>query len=281
LSNTPSKRGPDLLACSLPGTALHRLTALLAPAPRDNQRQPAGSAEYLHVRDPLLVAEELRRRALSQRGAGRRRLAAAVCPGLALPRRLPLGVVALVAGVVLVALQRYWAGALVAYGLVALIHGSLARRRFNRRLLAGIDEAIKPDLQAVRSDRTKAEAIRERFGHTGDLGFLEGATPPEGLALAQGERVLLSVERTVSAKRNKAGLLRLAEGTLLVTTARLLFLGPPHSSELELGRIVRADVRDDLRLTVTPSKREAPGIYFNLGHAHELAEVIRLAHESL
>jgi hypothetical protein len=276
-----SRLHTDPLTHSLPGTALHRLTLLVNPAQPARQRQPAGSDEYLHIRDPQQVADDLKKRVLAHGGATSRRVAAAVCPGVTLPRKLPLGVISFVVGVALLATQRYWAAALVAYGIFAWVQGNLARRRFDRRLLAGIDEALKPDMQAIRSDRTRAEAIRERFQQTGSLDFLEAGGVPEGLPLPQGERVLLSVDRVIAAKRAKAGLLKVAEGRLLVTTARLLFLSSGYNSELELDRIVRADVIDELRLTVMPSKREAAGIYLTLGHAHELAEVIGLAHESL
>ncbi|MEX2542784.1 MAG: hypothetical protein WD314_13305, partial [Trueperaceae bacterium] len=244
-------------------------------------RRTAGAGEYLHIRNPLQVAEELEQRIVALGEAARRRVAATVCPTLPLPRMLPLAVVAFVAGIALLATQRYWTVPLVAYGVAALIHNALVRRRFRKRLLAGVAEATEPDLRLIGNDRARAEAARERFMETRNLDFLEEAAVPDGLPLPQGERVLVTVDRVVQAKAKQSRLLKVADGTLLVTTARLLFLADGRTSELELDRVVRVDVADEVRLTVTPSKREAPGIYFTLGHAHELAEVIRLARENL
>lgn len=278
---TGARQRIEPLAQSLPGTALHRLSALVQSATPGSSRRPAGGEEYLRIRNPLQVAEELKQRIVALGEAARRRVAAEVCPTLPLPRKLPLAVVAFVAGIALLATQRYWTAPLVAYGIAALIHNALVRRRFHKRLLAGVDTATEPDLRLIRNDRARAEAVRERFAEARNLDFLEAAAVPDGLPLPLGERVLVTVDRVVQANAKQSGLLKVADGTLLVTTARLLFLGDGRTSELELDRIVRVDVTDEIRLTVTPSKRDAPGIYFTLGHAHELAEVIRLARESL
>lgn len=276
-----SKRAVDPAAQAFPGTALHRLLILVGQASRASAQPEAARDEYLHVRNPLQVAAELKKRVASLPGRAQKTIAAKVCPEVRAPRKLPLGMLAFVVGLALLATQRFWALPFAAYGAAALIHDAIIWGRFRKRLLTGLDEALKPDFQQLSSDRTRAEAIRERFRETRSLDFLGEPSVPEDLQLPQGERVVLAVDGVTKAKETQAGLIEEAKGKLLVTTARLLFLSGGRHVEMELDKVVRADVVDELRLVVIPSKRESPAIYFALGQAHALKEVIELARKSL
>lgn len=276
-----TRRPVDPTAWALPGTALHRLLVFVGEVSRGASKRRAENDDYLHLRNPLQAAAELKKRIVSLPGTAQKTIAARLSPDTPLPRKLPLGVLAFVVGVAMLATQRYWAMPFAGYGAVALIHDAVVWRRFRKRLLAGVDGALKPDLRQLSSDRTRAQAIGERFRESGSLDFLEVASVPDDLALPQGERVVLSVDHVLKAKETRAGLLKEAEGTLLVTTARLLFLAGGDLSELDLDKVIRADVVDELRLVVVPSKREAPGLYIAFGRAHALAQVIRLARENL
>lgn len=277
----PLKRPVDPSAHSLPGTALHRLALLLGEASRGLHRTGGGEDVHLHLRNPLEVAKGLEQRLTSLSPVVQKRVAKKLAPELTAPRLLPLDLVSLLVGVVLVATQRYWALLFAGYGGFALAYNSLARRRFNRHLRAAFEEAVRPDLQLLSSDRSRAKAIAARFADSGSLDFLDGGEAPAGVQMPQGERVLMRVDKVLKARETRGGLLREAEGALLVTTARVLFSSADGVTELELHRVVRTDVIDELRLVVVPSKREAPGIYIALGRARTLAEVIRLAREEL
>ena len=278
----PLPKGPiDPSSHSLPGTALHRLSLLVGEASRGIGPSPNRKDEYLHLRNPRQVAEDLRGRVIALGPSAKKRLAVKVAPDVTTPRILPLGLVSLGAGVVLLVTGHYWGLPLLAYGALALLFNSVSKRRHNRVLLAAIDKAIEPDLRLLSSDRTRAEAIASRFADTGRLDFLDGGEAPSEVPLPQGERVLLVAPGVIKARFTKEGMLREAEGLVLVTTSRLLFCAPVELAEMELSRVVRADVIDEIRLVIVPSKREAPGVYFSLGNAHTLAQVIRLARESL
>jgi hypothetical protein len=276
--------GPDggLLARSLPGTALHRVSRLVVEAARGRSLGPAyGSAQagrHLQVGNPFQVAEELKARIASLSRAAERRLVSTHFPDLALPGRLPLGTVSLVVGVALLATQRYWAAAFVAYWLVVLLRNRFGRRRLRRQLFERVDAAIRPDLERLLEDRVRAEAMRRPFQESGALG--DSQPVPDDLPLPRDERVILSVPGAIKATPSRSGLLREAEGSLFVTDVRMLFLADGQVSEVPLSRIVRAEVVDELRLTVTFSKREPSVSYIAPGNAHTLAAVVRLALEA-
>jgi hypothetical protein len=270
--HSAAPRSDELAARVLAGTALHRLIVLVT-GETSSQRDDG----IIHVGNPLVVAEELKRRLVMLGGAVKRRVAGELCPDLLPPRNLPLALASLVVGIALLASGRYWTGVLAAYGLVALVINSSRRRRYHRRLFEAIDQSLKPDLQLLKSDRTRAEAIGERFRETGSLEFLEAPTVPHELTLPQGERLLLSASGVIKATPTRAGLRKKADGDLLVTSSRLLFLSGDETDETHLEKVVRIDVVDELRLMVTLSKREAPGVYFALGSAHTLARAANLA----
>ena len=278
---SPRRQPVDPSSHSLPGTALHELALLTGEASRGLGRARNEDDPLIHLRNPLEVAKELKQRLVSLGPAVQKRVAAKIAPQLAAPRLLPLDLVSLLVGVVLVATQRYWALLFAGYGAIALVHNSLTRRRFDRAFLAAVDAAIEPDLRVLSSDRARAKGLAARYGENGDLGFLDGGDPPAAVQLPQGERVLLSASGVLRAREGKGGLQRAGEGKLLLTNARLLFIASEGVSELELDRVVRADVVDELRLVLIPSKREAPAIYFAMGHAHTFAQAIRLARGEL
>jgi hypothetical protein len=277
--------GPDggLLARSLPGTELHKVSRLVVGAARGRAMGladgPGEAGRHIQLGNPFHVSEELKARITSLRGAAERRLLAASFPDLALPRKLPLGTVSLVAGAALLATQRYWAAVFVAYGLVALIRNGLSRRRLMRQVLERVDAAVRPDLDRLREDRARADAVRRRFLESGTLGDPEQVEVPEDLPLPRDERVILFVPRAIKAMASNSGLVRESEGSLFVTEVRMLFVADGQVSEVPLSRIVRADVVDELRLTVTFSKREPSVSYIAPGSAHTLAAVVRLALE--
>lgn len=264
---------------SLPGTALHKLSRLVTGAAterRQGRSEPADRRQ-LNIRHPLQVLKEIKHHVTTLGYASQRRLATELSANITPPRGLPLGTLSLVIGLGLLAAGSYPGALLAAYGAGAILYRAVGRRRFRNHLLAAIDEAAKPDLQLIRSDRTRAEAITERFRTTGSLDFLETVDDPADLPIPSNERLLFSVANVLEAKAAKRGLQEGAEGRLLVTTARTLFLSDGQVSELELNRIVRTDVVDELCLTLTPSKRAPATAYLTLGHAHTLAAIIRSA----
>ncbi|HEX7002562.1 MAG TPA: hypothetical protein VF168_00030 [Trueperaceae bacterium] len=273
----PARRPVDPVAHSLPGTSLHELALLIGEASRGLSPNRKANDDRLHLRNPLEVAEEQKERLASAGATVQQRVAARIAPNLAAPRLLPLDVVSMVTGIALAATGRYWAVPVAAYGVVALVHNSLARRRYQRSLLQALDEYIEPDLRLIRSDRIRAEGIAARFSKTGDLEFLSGEEAPTGIQMPLGERVLLGAGSVLRARDDGSGLVREAQGKLLVTTARLLFSSHDGLTEMDLDRVVRADVVDELRLVVIPSKRETAPIYIALGNAHALATTINLA----
>jgi hypothetical protein len=279
----PGPAPDSLLARSLPGTALHRVSRLVCEAARGRALAPDGSAQagrHLQLGNPFQVAEELRARIASLSRAAEKRLVSAHFPDLALPGRLPLGTVSLVAGIALLATQRYWAAAFVAYWLVALLRNRFGRRRLRRELFERVDAAIRPDLERLREDQVRAEAMRRRFLESGVLGEPQPQEVPDDLPLPRDEGVILAVPGAIKATASRSGLLREAEGSLFVTEVRMLFLADGQVSEVPLSRIVRAEVVDELRLTVTFSKREPSVSYIAPGNAHTLAAVVRLAFEA-
>jgi hypothetical protein len=279
-----SRPDSGLLARSLPGTALHRVSRLVVEAARDRGLGPTdGSPQtgrHLQLGNPFEVAEELKARIASLSRAAERRLVSAHFPDLSLPGRLPLGTVSLVTGVALLATQRYWAAAFVAYWLVALLRNRFGRRRLRRQLFERVDAAIRPDLERLREDQVRAEAMRRRFLESGVLGDPQPQEIPDDLPLPRDEQVILAVPGAIKATASRSGLLREAAGTLFVTEVRMLFLADGQFSEVPLSRVVRAEVVDELRLTVTFSKREPSVSYIAPGSAHSLAAVVRLALEA-
>jgi hypothetical protein len=89
--------------------------------------------------------------------------------------------------------------------------------------------------------------------------------------------VLFAADGAVKVKELKAGLRKEAEGALVVTTERLLFLADGQPDAIALKRIVSVDVADDIRLTLALKNRKTPLIYFALGNAHTLGQAIRTA----
>lgn len=251
-------------------------------------RGPDG-AEYLRVGNPFTVADALRSRISRLGRAGQRRLISKVFPDVALGRVLPAAAISLVAGVIIAATTPYRPALLVdqpatalllTYGVFGLLYNGGVRLKTRRQLLDRSEEVIEIELERIREDQRRAVALHGRSREKVGIG-LDRAAVELNLALPQGEEPLLAAEGAVKARETRFGLAREAEGRLVVTSARLLFLGAEKLDEIELNRVVRVDVIDEIRLTVTLSKREPPFVCFAPGSAHEAAAVIRLARESL